>query len=266
MMRTQDSHNLPSFSSLRPLLVLICLLLFAAQSVSGQEACPPPPNYAENPLSAPSITAAEVAANPTADNLRMFALAARDYLYRNVGCQRPVANRARLLPLSPGGQVIGAPAASSPSPCPFNPEIARQPPGSHQHAGGPSCEAAWRSGAGSSIVRLPEPSCLQPRMISIEPEAWPAAALCRDWAATPCFLARSSCSSASTCKNLTWIREIIDSHYIPQVTASEVVDRASLKVFVNEAIDYFGQLERDVAALTLPKWQGAFSETGTDLG
>jgi len=36
--------------------------------------------------------------------------------------------------------------------------------------------------------------------------------------------------------------KITDSHYIPQVTAREVVDRASLKVFVNEAIDYITQL------------------------
>ena len=76
MMRTQDSHNLHSLNSLRLFAGLICLLLFAAQSVSGQEACPPPPNYVENPLSTPGITAAEVAANPTADNLRMFAMAA----------------------------------------------------------------------------------------------------------------------------------------------------------------------------------------------
>ena len=35
---------------------------------------------------------------------------------------------------------------------------------------------------------------------------------------------------------------VIDSHYIPQVTAREVVDRASLKIFVNEAINYATQL------------------------
>ena len=77
-MRTQDSHNLHSLHSFRLFVGLVCLLLFAAQSVSGQDACPPPPNYVENPLSTPSITAAEVAANPTAGNLKMFALAARD--------------------------------------------------------------------------------------------------------------------------------------------------------------------------------------------
>ena len=79
-MLTLDFHNLYSKKSLRLFLGLICLMLFAMQSVSGQEACPPPPNYLENPLSTPGITAAEVAANPTPDNLRMFAAAGRDYL------------------------------------------------------------------------------------------------------------------------------------------------------------------------------------------
>ena len=80
MTRTQVSHNLHSRNSLRLLLGLICLLFFATQSVSGQVACPTPPDYVENPLSTPSITAREVAANPTPDNLRGVALAARDYL------------------------------------------------------------------------------------------------------------------------------------------------------------------------------------------
>jgi len=80
MLRTQDSHHLHSLHSLRLFVGLACLLLFPAQSVSGQDACPPPPDYVENPLSTPSITAAEVAANPTAGNLSLFALAVQDYL------------------------------------------------------------------------------------------------------------------------------------------------------------------------------------------
>ncbi len=58
---------------------LFVFLLVAALPVSGQRTCPRPEGLAENPLERPSVTAAEVAANPTPDNLKKFAVAVRDY-------------------------------------------------------------------------------------------------------------------------------------------------------------------------------------------
>ena len=231
MIRTRYSHNLHSLSSSRLFAGLVCLLLFGAQTAFGQEACPPPPNYVENPLSTPSITAAEVAANPTADNLREFAAAGRDYLL-SVTTQLETAHLSCLMRQEGGDWRSGGifPVAMS-----FNPELAvnRQAPinmrilfhASHMaHAGRlvkPEMAGAILLAASSDVAGgAPVPglgghAVLYGLFVLVvgldlqEPHLDP---------------------------------HFIDSHYIPQVTAREVVDRASLKVFVNEAIHYLGQL------------------------
>ena len=234
MMRTQDSHNLPSFSSLRPLLVLICLLLFAAQSVSGQEACLPPPNYVENPLSTPSITAAEVAANPTADNLRMFALAARDYLFRNVNVndQLQIVHAFCLFRQEGSDWRSGGIFTIALS---INPELAVNP----------------QAPINMRVVLHASRMALGGRLVHRETAGALVAAAASDRAsggAVPGFGGHAVFFGpfillvGFDLQESHLDPEIIDSHYIPQVTASEVVDRASLKVFVDEAIDYFGQL------------------------
>ena len=232
-MRTMDSHNLYSKKSLRLFLGLACLLLFTAQSVSGQEACPPPPNYVGNPLSTPSITAAEVAANPTADNLSMFASAGRDYLL-SITTQVELAYLSCLMRQEGGDWRSGGifPIAVS-----VNQELAVNPQApinmrilfhaSHMAYGGrlvkPEIAGAILLAAssdlssggpvpglgGHAVLYGPPPLVMLVGLDLQEPHLDP---------------------------------KITDSHYIPQVTAREVVDRASLKAFVNEAIHYITQL------------------------
>ena len=228
-----DSHNLYSKKSLRLFLGLACLLLFTAQSVSGQEACPPPPNYVGNPLSTPSITAAEVAANPTADNLSMFASAGRDYLL-SITTQVELAYLSCLMRQEGGDWRSGGifPIAVS-----VNQELAVNPQApinmrilfhaSHMAYGGrlvkPEIAGAILLAAssdlssggpvpglgGHAVLYGPPPLVMLVGLDLQEPHLDP---------------------------------KITDSHYIPQVTAREVVDRASLKAFVNEAIHYITQL------------------------
>ncbi|MCY4585133.1 MAG: hypothetical protein OXB98_03755, partial [Bryobacterales bacterium] len=230
-MRTLDSHHLYSKKSLRLFLGLACLLLFATQSVSGQEACPPPPNYIENPLSTPSITAAEVAANPTPDNLRMFASAGRDYLL-SITTALELAHLSCLMRQEGGNWRSGGifPIAMS-----FNQELIvnRQAPinmrilfhASHMAYGGrlvkPEIAGAILLAASSDLASGGPVPGLGGHAVLYGPFALLVGLDLQEPHLDPHF---------------------IDSHYSPQVTATEVVDRASLKVFVNEAIHYVGQL------------------------
>ena len=231
MMPSQDLHNLHSFHSLRLFVGLTCLLLFVPQSVSGQDACPPPPNYVENPLAMPSITAAEVAANPTPDNLREFALAAAAY-YASARGPLDLAHAVCLFRQqggdwrSGGIYVVGLLV---------NPELAVNPQApinmrvffhaSHMAYGGRLVKdeiagaillaASIDLASGGVVPGLGGHAVLRGPFVLLvgldlqEPHLDPG---------------------------------VVDSHYVPQVTAAEVVDRASLKVFVNEAIRYFEQL------------------------
>ena len=228
-MRTLDCKTFSSGDSLRlvPWLIsLICLLFLAAQSASGQEACPTPAGYVENPLSTPSITAAEVAAKPTPDNLRMFAMAARDYL----------------APLNPLETVHAL--------C-----LMRQEGGD------------WRSGDIFVVLLAAYPpdfvnmrvffhaSTMAHAGLRVKPEIaggiLATAARGRDGGPVPGLGGHAF--GAGRYIGLVGFDlqephldpKTIDSHYIPQVTASEVVDRASLKVFVNEALNYVTQLFQD---------------------
>ena len=256
-MLTQDSHNLHSLHSLRLFVGLICLLLFTAQSVSGQEACPPPPNYVENPLSTPSITAAEVAANPTAGNLKMFALAARDYLFSvGYGDQLQLTHAFCFLRQEGGDWHSGGifPIAMS-----FNPEFLanRQAPinmrvflhASTMALGGrlvkPEIAGALLRAAANDLDRASGLS-----------SGGPVPGL----GGHALFLGPYVLLVGLDLQEPHMDPRFIDSHHIPQVTATEVVDRASLKVFVNEAIDYIGQLSETRGFDASQAARGAFRD------
>ena len=256
-MRAQDPHNLHSLHSLRLFVGLTCLLLFTAQSVSGQDACPPPPNYVENPLSTPGITAAEVAANPTAGNLKMFALAARDYLFSvGYGDQLQLTHAFCFLRQEGGDWRSGGifPIAMS-----FNPAVLanRQAPidmrvflhASTMTLGGrivnPQIAEAILLAAANDFDRSTGLSSGGPvprlggHALLLGPYVLLVGLNLQEPHMDPRF---------------------IDSHHIPQVTAREVVDRASLKVFVNEAIDYIGQLSETRGFDASQAARGAFRD------
>ena len=225
-MRALNRHNLCPRESLRLLLgpiCLICLLFLAAQPASGQQACPTPPGYVENPLSTPSITAAEVAADPTPDNLRMFAMAARDYL---APLNRLEIVHALCLMRQEGsdwrsGDIFVVLFAAYP------PDFVRMRVFFHAstmaHAGlrlnpeiaGAILATALTGRDGGPVPGLGGHAVGAGRYIGLvgfdiqEPHLDP---------------------------------KVIDSHYIPQVTASEVVDRTSLRLFVSSALRYVNQI------------------------
>ncbi|MDE0611757.1 MAG: hypothetical protein OXH88_03555, partial [Gammaproteobacteria bacterium] len=239
MMWTQDPHNLHSLHSLRLLVGLICLLLFTAQSASGQEACPPPPNYVENPLSTPSITAAEVAANPTAGNLSKFALAVQDYLV-SIGYldQVQISHAFCLMRQEGGDWRTGGifPIAMS-----FNQELVvnRQAP--------INMRVIMHASTMAYGGRLVKPEIAGAIMLAASSGLNPANGV-SSGSPVPglgghvLLLGPLVLLVGLDLQEPHLDPEIIDSHHIPPVTAREVVDRASLKVFVNEAIDYIGQL------------------------
>ncbi len=257
MIRTQDSHNLHSLNSLCSFLGLIVLLFFAAQSVFGQEACPPPPNYVENPLVTPSITAAEVAANPTPDNLRMFALAARDYLF-SIGYtnQLQLAHAFCFLRQEGGDWRSGGifPIAMS-----FNPEVIanRQAP--------IDMRVFLHASTMAHGGRIVKPEIAEAILLAAANDFDRANGLSIG-GPVPGFGGHALLLGPYVLLVGFDLQEphldprFIDSHHIPQVTAREVVDRASLKVFVNEAIHYIGQLSETHGFAASQAARGAFRD------
>ena len=256
-MRAQDPHNLHSLHSLRLFVGLTCLLLFTAQSVSGQDACPPPPNYVENPLSTPSITAAEVAANPTAGNLKMFALAARDYLFSvGYGDQLQLTHAFCFLRQEGGDWRSGGifPIAMS-----FNPAVLanRQAP--------IDMRVFLHASTMALGGRIVNPQIAQAILLAAandfdRPTGLSSGGPVPGLGGHALLLGPYVLLVGLDLQEPHMDPRFIDSHHIPQVTAREVVDRASLKVFVNEAIDYIGQLSETRGFDASQAARGAFRD------
>jgi signal transduction histidine kinase len=237
--------------------VLIVLLFFAAQPVSGQDACPPPPNYVENPLVTPGITASEVAANPTADNLRMFALAARDYLF-SIGYtnQLQLAHAFCFLRQEGGDWRSGGifPIAMS-----FNPEVIanRQAP--------IDMRVFLHASTMAHGGRIVKPEIAEAILLAAANDFDRASGLSIGgpvprFGGHALFLGPYVLLVGFDLQEPHLDPRFIDSHHIPQVTAGEVVDRASLKVFVNEAIHYIGQLSETHGFAASQAARGAFRD------
>ncbi len=69
----------PKRMILAALILSLAGILSGAPAAFAQASCPRPAGVAVNPLETPGVTAAQVAANPTAANLKAFTLAGRDY-------------------------------------------------------------------------------------------------------------------------------------------------------------------------------------------
>ena len=238
MLRTQDSHNLHSRHSLRLFVGLICLLLFTAQSVSGQDACPPPPNYVENPLSTPSITAAEVAADPTAGNLSLFALAVQDYLLSIGYLDQLQVSHAFCFFRQEGGDWRSG--GIFPIVMSVNQELAVNPQAPINmrvllHASTMALGGRLIKPEIAGAIMLAASSGLSPNGVS-------SGGSVPGLGGHALLLGPFVMLVGLDLQEPHLDPEVTDSHYVPQVTAREVVDRASVKVFVNEAIDYIGQL------------------------
>lgn len=222
--------------SIRELLVLSSLALLVVQSGAAQGVCPVPPGLAENPLSRPSITAGDVLASPTPANLGGFAAAARDYLLSlGANDQLGLAHASCLMRQAGGDWRSGGfyPVALS-----VSQDLAVNP----------------QTPINMRVTFHAQDMALSGRLVKPETARAILAAAASDQAnggpvagigghavfyGPFIMLVGVEIGEAHLASN------VIDNHYVPQVSASEVRDRDSLKTFVNEAVDYMSQLFRD---------------------
>ena len=206
---------------------LIGLLLFATSAVADQPTCPVPEGVSENPLASPSVTAADVAASPTPENLKSFAVAARNYV-STITSQFELAYSSCLMRQEGGHWRSGGIYPVSVS---VNPEVFTNPQAAINmrviyHAkdlglGGrlvkPAIAGAILAGAASG---LPDGGAVPGTSAYAAPYF-------------PFILV-----AGLDLEEAHLDSEVVDSDHIPDVTASDVVNRATLKAFVNGAISY----------------------------
>ena len=219
-------------------LAVAGLLVLGVSHVSAQATCLPPTGHEGNPLSKPSITAAEVAANHTPENLREFAVAARDYAV-SITTWVELAFASCLMRQEGGdwrsGQIYAVSLSFDPGAL-LNPETpanmrvifhsaqmamggrllkestAREilaAAASDQASGGPLPNVA--------CLALDCPKPLGGHAILYGPYVMLVGTKIQDVHLGP---------------------EVLDIAHTPEVSASDVVDRATLESFVNGAIDH----------------------------
>ena len=206
-----------------PGVVVVFFLLFGiGQSVFAQEACPPPPGYVENPLATPRITAAEVAADPTLENLMAFQSAAED-LFTSVSLFRELEFVHALC-------------------------LLRQE------------ETGWRSGDMYVMILGGSPRDSTHLRVYVHPVKMGLSGRLIDREIAKDISLAASAEGGGAVPGIGGyvanvgrgffilvgadIQEqhlepdVIETHHVPKVSASQVVDRETLKIFVDEAIAY----------------------------
>ena len=243
-----STRNLGSDSSrytgaVRKLSAVVGLLLFGVFQLSAHDAretCPPPAGYQGNPLSKPSITAAEVAADPTAANLRDFAVAARDYL-SSITTQLELAYASCLMRLEDGDWRSGEISAVSLS---VDPAVFADPQAPiHMRVLFHSADMA------TSGRLLKESAAKEILAAATSDQASGGAVPSVACLALDCpqpgvgghavFYGPFILLAGAQIEESHFGPELLDIDHTPEVSASEVVDRATLQAFVNGAIDHF---------------------------
>ena len=210
---------------------VVGLLLLASFSVSAQQTCPLPEGLAENPLSSPSVTAGEVAANPTPDNLKTFAVAARDYV-ASITSQFELSYGSCLMRLEGGdwrsGDIYPVSVA-------INPEITTNPQAPI------NMRVLFHAKDLGLAGRLVDPAVAGAILAGAasDPAAGGPVPAIGGYAALygPFIMV-----SGLDLHEAHMAPNVVDSDHVPDVTASEVVNRATLKAFVNGAIDRVTEL------------------------
>ena len=237
------SDSIRYSGAIRKSLVAAGLLLFGVSQLSAQEAhetCPPPADYQGNALSRPSITAAEVAANPTAANLRDFAVAGRDYL-ASITTQLELAYASCLMRLEGGdwrsGDIFAVSLAVDPAvfadpQAPIHmrvlfhsADMATSGRLLKESAAKEILTAAARDQASGGEV--PSVACLA---LDCPPPGVGGHAV---------FYGPFILLAGAQIRESHFGPELLDIDHTPDVSASEVVDRRTLRTFVNGAIDHF---------------------------
>ncbi|MDE0109511.1 MAG: hypothetical protein OXN96_17000 [Bryobacterales bacterium] len=229
--------------AVRKLSAVAGLLLFGVSQLSAHEAhetCPPPAGYQGNPLSKPSITAAEVVADPTATNLRDFAVAARDYL-SSITTQLELAYASCLMRLEDGDWRSGEISAVSLS---VDPAVFADPQAPiHMRVLFHSADMA------TSGRLLKESAAKEILAAAASDQASGGAVPSVACLALDCpqpgvgghavFYGPFILLAGAQIEESHFGPEVLDIDHTPDVSASEVVDRPTLRAFVNGAIDHF---------------------------
>ncbi len=227
----------------RKVSVLAVLLLTGGSLLSAQEICLQPAGYVENPLSKPSITAGEVAANPSFENLGEFTVAARDYML-SITTQLELAYASCLMRQEGGDWRSGDIYAVSLS---FNPAVLAnsQAPihmrvlfhGADMGLAGRLLKESTANEILSAAARdqarggpVPAVACLAEGCP--EPGVGGHAALYGPFVML----------AGAQFREPHFGPEVLDTDHTPEVSASEVVDRPTLRAFVNGAIDHLESL------------------------
>ena len=241
--RNLGSDQSPCYGMVRKFSAVAGLLLFGVHQLSAQEACPQPAGYEGNPLSKPSITAGEVAANPTAENLRQFAVAARDYML-SITTQLELAYASCLMRQEGedwrSGNIYAVslsvnPAAFTDPQAPLHmrvlfhsADMATAGRLFNESAAKEILSAAARDPAHGGAV--PAVACLA---LTCPPPGVGGHAV---------FYGPFIMLVGAQIQEYHLGPEVLDIDHTPEVTAREVVDRTTLRAFVNGAIDHLESL------------------------
>ena len=240
---------------------LATLLLLSISQLSAQGACPVPEGYQDNPLSKPSITAGEVAANPTADNLRDFAVAVRDWSL-TIRTQLELAYASCLWRQEGGDWRSGEIYPISVS---INPEALANPaapllmrvvvhPANMAISGRLIQETTAREIFAAAAIDparggpVPAAACLA--LGCPEPGVGGHAILYGPFIALV----------GSNIQESHLGPEVLDIGQIPDVTAGDVVDRATLKAFVDGASEYIATLFQTQGLEAVSAVRGVFRD------
>ena len=233
---------------LGPWILILGACLFGTASFA-QETCPVPAGHVDNPLSTPSVTASEVAANPTDDNLRSLAVAARDYAANTVS-PMGLVYLSCLMRQEGGDWRSGEIYAVSVS---FNPEVlsdAQAPVNMRVifHAADMSLSGRQLNEASAKAILTAAMS--DPLNGGPVPGIGGHAALYTPYIMLAGIAVREAHLDQAD----------IQSDYNPSVTASDVVDRATLREFVDGAIDLFDQVVQAEGAEAIDILRGVFRD------
>ena len=222
-------------SNARPLRRLVPglfgLLLFATSAVAnhpsevGSATCPVPEGLAENHLSSPSVTAGEVAANPTPENLQSFAVAARDYV-AGWSTQFELAYGSCLMRQEGEDWRSGGiyPVTMS-----VNPEVFTNPQAPIDMR---VTFHATDMGLGGRLVDPTIAGAILAGAVSDPAAGGPVPGIGGYAALYGPFVMVAGLDL----QEAHMVEEVVESDHVPHTTASEVVDRTTLKAFVNGAI------------------------------
>ena len=201
-------------------------MLFASSAVASHpSACPVPEGLGENPLSSPDVTAGELAADPTPENLQSFAVAARDYVASWI-TQSELAYGSCLMRQEGEDWRSGG---TYPFTVSLNPEIFTNPQAPIDMR---VTFHAKDMGLGGRLVNPSVAGAILAGAASDPTVGGPVPGIGGYAAMYGPFILVAGLDL----QEAHMVEEVIESDYVPHITASEVVDRATLKSFVNAAI------------------------------